>query len=188
MSTGRVRDSIAEVERAQALDPLSPIISTDVGEMFYWAGDYERAIAQARKTLEIHPHYYLAHGLLGWAYAHKGDFRQALAEFRQVPAGMDDHGTRVGIGYVAALTNNRTEARRALEELKDLATTRYVSPHHLAVMHAALGEHDQAFEWLEKAYESRVAQLNWLKIDPRFRKLRSDPRFTNLLRRLRLET
>ena len=188
MSTGRVRDSIAEVERAQALDPLSPIISTDVGEMFYWAGDYERAIAQARKTLEIHPHYYLAHGLLGWAYAHKGDFRQALAEFRQVPAGMDDHGTRVGIGYVAALTNNRTEARRALEELKDLATTRYVSPHHLAVMHAALGERDQAFECLEKAYENRVAQLNWLKIDPRFRELRSDPRFTNLLRRLRLET
>ena len=55
-------------------------------------------------------------------------------------------------------------------------------------MHAALGEHDQAFEWLEKAYENRVAQLNWLKIDPRFRNLRSDTRFTNLLRRLRLET
>ena len=188
MSTGRAREAIAEVQRAHFLDPLSPIVSTDVGEIFFWAGEYERAITQAQKTLEMHPHYYLAHGLLGWAHAHKGEYSQALAEFRKVRAGTDDDGTRVGIGYVAALTNNRVEALQILKELEELGKTRYVSPHHLAVLYAAVGNREQAFESLERAYENRVAQLNWLKIDPRFRTLRSDPRFKSLLRRLSLES
>jgi tetratricopeptide (TPR) repeat protein len=188
MSTGRVSESIAEALRAEELDPLSPIISTDVAEMFYWAGQYDRAIAQGRKTLELHPHYPLAHGLLGWAYVHNGQFREALSEFRKAEAVTDDPGNRVGLGYVAALTNNRVNAEQTLEELKVLSNTQYVSPHHIAVLHAALGERDPAFEWLEKAYEGRVVQLNWLKMDPRFRNLHADPRFRNLLRRLSLES
>jgi DNA-binding winged helix-turn-helix (wHTH) protein/TolB-like protein/Flp pilus assembly protein TadD len=188
MSTGRARESIAEMQRAYVLDPLSPIVSTDVGEMFFWAGDYERAIAQARKTLEMHPHYYLAHGLLGWAYAHKGEYSQALAEFRKVSPGTDDDGTRVGIAYVAALTNNRVEALQILKELEELGKTRYVSPHHLAVLYSAVGNREQAFESLERSYKNRVAQLNWLKIDPRFFNLRSDRRFRSLMRRLSLES
>ena len=119
MSTGRVDESIAQILRAQELDPLSPIISTDVAEMFYWAGRYDRAIDQARKTLELHPHYHMAHGLLGWAHAQNGQFREALSEFRKAEVAADEPGTRVGLGYVAALTNNKVEARQILERIKD---------------------------------------------------------------------
>ena len=187
MSTGRSDESIRQILRAQELDPLSPIISTDVAEMFYWAGQNDRAVAQARKTLELHPHYPMAHGLLGWAYAQNGQFREALSEFRKAQATSDDPASRLGLGYVSALAGNTDDARRILLELKDLSTTKYVSPHHFAVMYAALGERDDAFDWLERAYEDRVVQLNWLKIDPRFRNLRADPRFKDLLRRLSLD-
>jgi tetratricopeptide (TPR) repeat protein len=186
MSTGRAEESIAQILEAQALDPVSPIISTDVAEMFYWAGQYDRAIDKAQATLELHPHYHMAHGLRGWAYAQSGQPREAVSEFRKALAVADQPGTRLGIAYVAAVTHDKTEARRALEELTTLSATTYVSPHHFAVLHAALGDADQAIEWLEKAFDTRVAQLNWLKVDPRFRSLHGDRRFQDLLKRLGL--
>jgi DNA-binding winged helix-turn-helix (wHTH) protein/TolB-like protein/Flp pilus assembly protein TadD len=185
MSAGRVDESIAQILEAQVLDPVSPIISTDVAEMFYWAGQYGRAIEQAQTTLELHPHYHMAHGLRGWAYAQNGQPREALSEFRKALAAADQPGTRLGIGYVAALTHDTMEARRTLEELTRLSATTYVSPHHFAVMHAALGDTDKATDWLETAFDARVVQLNWLKMDPRFRGLHGDGRFQALVKRLR---
>jgi DNA-binding winged helix-turn-helix (wHTH) protein/TolB-like protein/Flp pilus assembly protein TadD len=186
MSTGRVDESIAQILEAQALDPVSPIISTDVAEMFYWAGQYDRAIEQAQATLELHPHYHMAHELRGWAYTQNGQPRQALSEFRKALAVADHPGTRLGIGYVAALTPDKTEARRALADLTTLSAATYVSPHHFAVLQAALGDADQAIGWLEKAFDTRVVQLNWLKMDPRFRSLHGDRRFQDLVERLGL--
>ena len=186
MSTGRAAESIAQILEAQALDPVSPIISTDVAEMFYWAGQYDRAIEKAQATLELHPHYHMAHGVRGWAYAQSGRPGEAVSEFRKALAVADQPGTRLGIAYVAAVTHDKTEARRALEELTTLSATTYVSPHHFAVLHAALGDADQAIGWLEKAFDTRVVQLNWLKVDPRFRSLHGDRRFQDLLKRLGL--
>ena len=186
MSTGRVDEAIAEIRQAQSLDPMSPIISTDVAEMFYWAGQYDRAIAQAEATLELHPHYHMAHGIRGWAYAQNGQPRQALAEFRKALAAADQPGTRLGLGYVAALTGDRIAATRALEDLTRLSASTYVSPLHFAVLQAALGDTDEAIAWLEKAFDTRVVQLNWLKMDPRFHSLRGDARFQDLVKRLGL--
>lgn len=98
----------------------------------------------------------------------------------------DQPGTRLGMGYVAAMTPDKTEARRALAELTTLSATTYVSPHHFAVLQAALGDANQAIDWLEKAFDTRVVQLNWLKMDPRFRSLHGDRRFQDLVKRLRL--
>ena len=186
MSTGRVDESIAQILQAQALDPVSPIISTDVAEMFYWAGQYERAIEQAQATLELHPRYQLAHELLGWTHAQNGQPREAMSEFRKALAVADQPGARLGIGYAAAVAGDKTEARRALSELTTLSASAYVSPHHFAVLQAALGDADQAIGWLEKAFDTRVVQLNWLKMDPRFRSLHGDRRFQDLLKRLGL--
>lgn len=186
MSTGRAAESIAQILEAQALDPVSPIISTDVAEMFYWAGDYDRALERAQATLERHPYYHMAHELRGWAYAQIGQPREAVSEFRKALAVADLPGTRLGIAYVAAVTDDTTEARRALAELTTLSAATYVSPHHFAVLHAALGDTDQAIGWLEQAFDTRVVQLNWLKVDPRFRSLHGDHRFQDLLTRLGL--
>jgi tetratricopeptide (TPR) repeat protein len=186
MSTGRAAESIAQILEAQALDPVSPIISTDVAEMFYWAGHYDRAIEKAQATLELHPYYHMAHELRGWAYAQIGQPREAVSEFRKALAVADLPGTRLGIAYVAAVTHDTSEARRAVAELTTLSTTTYVSPHHFAVLHAALGDADRAIEWLERAFDTRVVQLNWLKVDPRFRSLHGDRRFQDLLKRLGL--
>ena len=87
---------------------------------------------------------------------------------------------------MAAVTHDKTEARRALEELTTLSATTYVSPHHFAVLHAALGDADRAIGWLVKAFDTRVVQLNWLKVDPRFSSLTGDRRFQDLLKRLGL--
>ena len=104
--------------------------------MFYWAGQYDRAIEKAKATLELHPHYHMAHGVRGWAYAQSGRPREAVWRLEAL-AVADQPGTRLGIAYVAAVTHDKTEARRALEELTTLSATTYVSPHHFAVLHAA---------------------------------------------------
>jgi DNA-binding winged helix-turn-helix (wHTH) protein/TolB-like protein/Flp pilus assembly protein TadD len=188
MSLGRTSESLAQMSRAQQLDPLSPIINTDVAEMYYWAGQYDRARAECRRTLEMYPRYYMAHCVLGWVHVQSGNLDQAKSEFQKAAEIVDDDPwVIVGLGYIHAAEGRRGAAEQALNELDEVARRRSVSPHAFAVMQVALGNAEAALTRLEESYDRRVVQLNWLKIDPRFRPLHSEPRFADLLRRLGLE-
>jgi serine/threonine-protein kinase len=183
---GRFDDAIAEMKRAQELDPLSLIINAEIGVNYYFAGQYDRSIEQLRKTIEMEPNFYFAHYNLGIAYELKGDFREALLECETAKRLGDDPSVLSLTGHVLAMSGNRDEALKTLDEMKELSKQRYLSAYLFARVYAALGDKDQAFQWLEKSYQDHAVDLCLFKIDPQMENLRTDPRFAELVRRIGL--
>ncbi len=155
--------------------------------LFYYDRDYDQAIEQFQKTLELDQNFPTAHNFLPAAYEQKGMYSEAIAEFKKaIPLTMGSEGTlsKAGLGHVYAVTGKKSEARTLVEELKQLSAQEYVPATSIALIYAGLGEKDQAFVWLDKGYEQRAFQMQWIKLDPRWDSLRSDPRFTDLMRRV----
>ncbi len=187
---GRHREAIAEAKRAQELDPLSLDVNTMAGRCFYHARQYDQAIEQYRRALEIDPNFTIAHQFSGKAYAQKGMYREALAELQEAGAVYKEAGAGYTeplsvIGLVYAVSGRPGQAQHVLEELKAIRKQKYVPPWSIVRVYAGLGQKDQAFAWLEKGFQERDNRLIWLKVDPMFDNLRCDPRFADLLRRLR---
>lgn len=182
---GRFEEGFAEIRRAHELEPYSLIIATTVGRRVHFGRRYDEAIAAYRSALELDPNFAIAHKWLGIAYAQQGSFADALEELRKATE-LEPKNTviRAALAYGYALSGSGAEARKILEGLK--AGRRYVSPYRVAIVYAALGETDQAFEWLEKGYRERDGWLLNLNVDPALDPLRSDPRFARLVKRMGL--
>ena len=182
---GRLEEAITESKRAQDLDPLLLIINAFHGWWLYFARQYDQAIEQERKTLELDPNFAPAHWVLGQVYEQQERFEVAIAEFQEaVTHSGGSTMMRAALGRAYAVAGKRDEALKMLNELKERAKRSYVSPVGIAIIYVGLGEKEQAFSWLEKAYEDRSTWLIFLKVEPRFDPLRSDPRFQSLLRRM----
>jgi TolB-like protein/Flp pilus assembly protein TadD len=184
---GRHAEAIAEEERAQEIDPLSLIISKNVGTILYYAGRLDESIEHYRKTLELEPNFARTHIYLGLAYERRGTFKEAIAEYQEALR-ISGGGTVLSalLGHAHALSGNRAEAVKIIDRLMDQSERQYVPAFNIALIHAALGENDLAFEWLDKAAEERSSWLVSLNVEPMLDSLRSDPRFTALLKRLGL--
>ncbi len=184
---GRHAEAVAEIKRAQGLDPLSLPIGVGVGWHFFLTRQYDRAIAEYQGALEMEPNFYMARLWLGLAYAHKGMFAEALAEYlKATELSGGSPLTLAAQAHTYALLGERKRARGLLKELQKLSEERYVSPYYIAAVHTALGERDEAFAWLDLAYENRSEGMVWLKVDPTLDSLRSSPRFADLMRGVRL--
>jgi TolB-like protein/Tfp pilus assembly protein PilF len=182
---GRFAESIAELERAQQLDPLSLPINTDLGQSLYFARQYASAIEQLQKTLEMGRGFVRAYVILGAAYERKGLYADSIAAFSKAREIAGENQLAIGgFGRACAIAGRRDEALEALRELKRMSEQRYVSNYNIAEIHMGLGDHDEALKWLWKAYESRDVWLVWLRVNPAFDPLRADTRFTELLRRV----
>ncbi|HYV05518.1 MAG TPA: tetratricopeptide repeat protein, partial [Blastocatellia bacterium] len=172
-------------KRAEELEPLSFISNSHLGWIFYLAGRYDEAIEHCKRLLDVDPNFFPAHRYLGLAYEQKGMYTEAIDQFQQ---GVKLSGSPLMmslLGHAYAASGKKAEARRILAEL-DKQKQRYVSPYTVATIYAGLGEKDQAFKWLEKAFEDRDIWLMNLKVDPVFAGLRSDRRFESLLQRTAL--
>lgn len=179
----RFDEAIAEAKRTSELEPLSFTASSHLGWIYYLSGRNDEAIAQCTKILKLDPNSFPARRYLGLAYEAKGMYAQAIAEFQR---GVKISGSPLMLallGHAYAASGKTAEARQVLADLHDLETRRYVSPYTVAAIHTGLGDKDQAFKWLERAYEERDVWLMNLKVDPVFAKLRSDKRFQDLLTR-----
>jgi TolB-like protein/Tfp pilus assembly protein PilF/tRNA A-37 threonylcarbamoyl transferase component Bud32 len=188
-ATGRFREADAEKKRAQELEPLSLVINFEVGLAFYLSRNYEQAIDQFQKTLELDANFPPPHTYLPAAYEQKGMFEEAIAGFQRaltVTKGADKILAMASLGHVYAVSGRKTEVRKILAELQRLSEHSYVPAHDMALVYAGLGQKDNAFAWLDKAYEEHSFNLSHLKVEPRFDPLRSDPRFADLLRRIGL--
>jgi len=184
---GRHLESIAEMKRAQKLDPLSSIVNTSVGWMLYYSRRYDEAIGQFRKVLELDPDFFVTHWELGLAYEQKGMYEEARSEFERARTLSPDNTVILAsLGYVYALSGRRTEALEILNELTKLSKQRFVSPYVIGELNVGLGANDQAFKWFEEAYHQRDNWLIFLKVDPRLDAIRSSARFQALLSRLGL--
>jgi len=183
---GRAQEAQAHMSLAVELDPLCLHYQTDAGFPLYCARQYAAAIQIARKALEAAPQFLVGHFNLGLAFLGNRQFQEALAEFQKSMPPEGDPDASAAIAQVEALQGNRTAAYRILNRLSREARERYVSPAGIALIHAALGNKDQAFQWLEQAYKDRSWWLVFMKVDPRFDSLRSDRRFEALLQRVGL--
>ena len=186
-SMGRHQEAIAEKKRAVELDPLSLVMNRSAGWTFYFARRYDEAIEQYRKTLELDPNFAVAHLWLGEAYKQKGMHQEAILELQRASVlSGQDHAKLAALGHAYAFSGRRAEATMILEKLEEMSKRSYVPPYDFAVIFAGLGEKDKALEWLQKAHEDRSAYLVYLNVEPIWDSLRSDPRFIDLLRRMRL--
>ncbi len=185
---GRLDEAVAEIKLAQELDPLSLIINTTVGMVFYFARRPDQAIEQLRKTLEIDPNFVATQLQLGVFFVQQQRFAEAIAEFQKAINLAGENPISLALlGHAYAASGKRSEAFAILAKLQQPAFRPFVSPSHLALVYLGLGDKDRVFEWLEKAYEERVNYLTYLKVEPLFDNLRSDPRFAALLKKMRLE-
>jgi serine/threonine-protein kinase len=183
IALGRADEAFGEIQLAQDLDPLSLNINTSRGWVLYYARQYDRAVEQCRKTLDVDPDHVSAHDCQGESYLAKGMYEQAIAELQQA-ASSNDPVRVVALARASATAGKRNEARELLDRLTEISRRSYFPPYLLAGVHVALGERDQAFVWLEKAYTEGDAYLVHLKVDAALDPVRSDPRFQDLLRRL----
>jgi tetratricopeptide (TPR) repeat protein len=185
---GRTAEALAEGRRAVELDPASVSIRRSMGWLYYYARDYQASLEHLRRALEMNPTAEENHRLIGLTYLQLGKYDEAASAFREAVASSDNNLPRsnADLGAVAALRGRTAEARAVLEALRFESRERYVSPVAFVTLHAALGEPDGAFAWLDRAYADRRGWLAYLRVEPRLDGLRSDPRFTRLLERMRL--
>jgi TolB-like protein/Tfp pilus assembly protein PilF len=185
LMTGQFDRAIAEVKRAVELDPISSIIHADLGTVYTFARRYDEAIEQFRNILELDPQFYWARRQLGVALELKGAPSDAIVEYQKALKLSDDPRVLAFIGHAEASNGKQKEARAILVQLTEMVKTRYVSGYGFAVIHLALGEKDQALDWLEKdARERNGFEINFIKVDPYLDPLRGDPRFEALVSKI----
>ncbi len=182
---GEFDRGIAELKRAQQLDPLSLIINADLGGAFVAARRYDEAITQLRKTIEMDPRFYFAHWNLGEALELKGQLPEAIAEYKKAAELDEDPFVLALVGQADAKLGQRDEAIKILSQLQRLATKRYVANYSFALMHMALGEKAKAIDWFERAYRDRSGpEIVGIKVDPMLDPLHGDPRFEALVQKV----
>jgi adenylate cyclase len=175
--------AIAAEKKALELDPLSSFLNTDLAFFLCWARRYDDATTQIRKTLELDPNNGFAHSILGWCLVWKGSNTEAAAEFQKATT-LDDLPWYVSsVGYVSAISGDRSKADEVLHQLDEIAKQRYVSPANRAAIYLGLGEKEQALDWLEKAYQAQDPIFWWIQ-DQLYDSVRNEPRFQALMQKV----
>ena len=182
MAMNRLEEATEYLKRAQKLDPRSLTLNTVLGLPFYYARQYEKALAQYRETLEMEPDFIQAHYYIASALTQLGRYEEAIAEYQRViPIEYTQQASAL-LGYTYAISGQEEKAIKMLSELRELSKVRYVSPYLEAIIHTGLGQKEQAFAKLEKACQERAAWSVFINADPFFDSLRADSRFISLLR------
>ena len=181
---GRHDQAIAEIKRAQELDPLSPLLFAIGGEIYALARRYDEAIEQCRKALELDSNYALAHQNLGSSFFGKRMYKEAAAEYVMADRAWGKTNSS-GLALAYALTGKRGEALKILGRLREPSSQLELDSLMAAKLYLALGENQEALDWLEKAYEEHEPYAPFWNVSPVLDPLRSDPRFQDLLRRMK---
>ena len=184
---GRFDEAIQETRRTQEIDKTSLIVNAHFGIVDYLAHRFDDAISECKKTIELDPSFFVARRYLGLSYAQKGMYKEAINEFEKAIASSGSSSLmRAEYANTLALSGDTKKAEDELRSLIELSKQKYVSAYHIATIYVGLKDKDRAFEWLDKAFQERADWMAFLKVDPRFDSLHSDPRFVDLLRRMNL--
>jgi TolB-like protein/tetratricopeptide (TPR) repeat protein len=188
LAIGRPETAVADLERAQEIQPLSLFLSVILGWAYYGAGQYDKAIWQHRRVVSIDPHFSMAHWCLGLDYIQKRRYRAAIDCFQKGRLLGGPHSVTSAMGYTYAAMGDKDRAHQSLKDLKRALKASYTPPYAFAAIHAGLGEFDAAFECLDQAAKARDVGMIYLNWDPHFDALRSDTRFECLLKTIGLKT
>ncbi len=184
---GRIVDATAAAERSIELDPLSSIIRTGLGDVLYYAREYQKSVFHYKMAIELDPRFDGAHTDMARSLEALGRFDEARAAYeegRRLAGGIA--GPSFGLAHLEAAAGNVVEARRILAELTAARETRVVSAWGIAALHAALGDVDEAYQWLETAITEKASGLMWLRMHPRLDPIRPDPRYWPMVERVGL--
>ena len=184
---GRFDEALDEMRRAGELDPLSLAIATGVGHVLYLSRQFDRAIEQYRKATTLDPTFVQAHLWFGRPYLQKGMYDEAIQELKQaVELSGGSTISLAVLGHAYASAGRPAEAREILAKLLDRSRERYLPSYWIALLYTGLGDEPEAMRWLDRAYDERSSWLVWIKVEPRFDRLRANPAFVSLLRRMGL--
>ncbi len=180
----RPDEAVAEAKRAVELDPLSAFLNTNLANVLYYTSHFDQAIEQGRKTLELDSGLLPARVVLIRAYVANGQCPEAISLALQTPVNGQSWSFATFIGSAYAFCGERERALRILDEWNVISKQRYVSAVSRAIVYASLGDHEQAFLWLEAGYKERNSGLAFLDVSRIYDPIRSDPRFADLVRRV----
>ena len=187
-AVGRHPEAICEGQHAIDADPLSLIVNANQAQFLHWARRDDEARLQAQKTFELDPNFWVANLALGRVHIQAGDYDNAIALLTKARDSSGGNSETISlIGYAWARAGDRVQALAVIDDLKSRFAGRYLPPHGIAVIYCGMGDKDETFKWLEKAYDERDVRLTFLRVDPKWDDLQSDPRFGDLLRRMGLE-
>jgi serine/threonine-protein kinase len=191
MTTGRFAEGLGEVTRAGELDPLSPQYVGDLGFCYLFAGRLDESINQFNKVIDLVPKAPVSRAGLAWAYALKGMYGQAIAAYEIMEAqdyavSAENQFIAAGLGWLYGLAGRRHEALQILDQFKQLSSRANVDFYCVALIYSGLGNADAAFQYLDKGYGQRSGLMVFIKVDPFWVNVRSDPRYQDLLRRMGL--
>ena len=186
LASGQPDRGFREIQVAHQLDPLSLAINTDIGFHHYYSGRYVEAVSQLQSVLAMKSDFLLAHIWLARALLEQGQFDAALAETAVAEAKAREWSVLVAArGFTYGMAGMTREAQAMLQEMEALSKHRFVTSYGVALVHAGLGQIDQAFRWLDRAFDERSHWLVWLRLDPRWKSLHGDARFATLVSRMR---
>ena len=188
---GRFNESTAEAQRAQELDPLSPEIVSGLGFIYLDTRRYDESIAQFQKALDLYPNAAVIRASLAWAYAMKRMYPQALAEYDKIAdqdkaVAAENQFVAGGLGWVYAVSGRQADALKMAQQFKDLSSHAYVDFYAVAEIYSGLGDKDEAFRLLERAFQQHSPTMCFLGVDWFWYGMHSDPRYADLLRRMGL--
>ena len=187
LARGQTNEAISQIKRALDLDPFSLLFNNKLSTAYYYARDFERAVEQIKKTIALEPEASFLYSDLGVNYAQLGRYDDALAACQKaIILQKDDPAALTTLGVIYGLSGKKSEADWVLNTMNQLAKKRYIQPFFFASIYSAMGDKDQALNWLEKARTER-AYIVFVGIDPLFDKLRSDARYTTLIERMNVQ-
>ncbi len=187
MAMGRGDEAIAEMKLAREADPSSAIINSVTSVPYYYARQYDRAIEECRKSLEKDQDSYIPHLIMALSYAEKKMYEESLAAMQKGMPGLGNSGETT-MAYLYAVSGRRAEALKVIEKFKQSSKQTYIAPSQIALIYSGLKDAEHTIEWLERAYNDKVTALMYIKVDPKYDWIRSDPRFVSLMQRMKLTT
>jgi len=183
-NTARHEEALVEIKRAETLDPLSPFVSSLSGQFLLHAGKPDEALVRLKETFSLAPNFWFPHVFASSAYFEKGMYAESIAEAQRASELSKFQTVSITFeGVALARMGKKDEARALLDRLLKLGEQQFVPPYHIALLYNALGDREQTYAWLERAFEVNDPKLTFLKVDPKWNNLRSDPKFQELLKR-----
>ena len=184
-ATSQSEASISACQRAQELEPLSLFITLSLAWAYYFARQYDRAMEQGAKALDMDPNFGFAYWHRGMAYIQQKKFGDAVTALRKAISLSGPATTFISyLGYANARLGKSREARQMIAQLERVSKRQYVSSYFIAIIYLGLGDLDQTFEWLEKAYQERSGFMAFINVEPMLDALRGDPRLKALTEKI----
>jgi len=186
-NSGRHERALAEIKLARELDPLSLRTNALEGQILFFAKDYDNALDRLQKTIDLDSNFWLSHLFISRVYTEKGMHSEAVAEAKKAAELSGNSQSHAYRAYALAKWGKLSEARVVLDELLKSSTETYVPPYNIALAYNAVGERERTLEYLEKGFSERDVRMVFLKVEPQWDSIRSEPRFVDLIKRMRIE-